>query len=742
MKIPKLFQLLFFLLITTFSYAQTVTTVTNEKVGKLSSIIKKKDVLDITKLKISGTMNSEDFAYLGSMNNLEYLDLRDVILSSDKEKDHKEEFTKHNELTLPVLAHLKELWLPLLCNKFKPYKGNDLSIPTLEVLHIRRGCGILIYDQGKRTHLKKVDIIENDLTKLDLKHLENAPENLKQREISRYIGNSKTKNYYERRRHNINDKTGHYLNIDPQIYVDSLNVPTIDCLTENCLPLEKISPNYIFVGSGNLVILNTWDDKYNINDIVNIDSITPFAFAGSDITSIKIPEKIKHIPNYSFQNCNKLEKVILNKSLISIGENAFYKCAIKDIEIPLSVKELYFSAFESCPIERIVFLSSNPPYINDTRSLGNLGWNSTYKMIVPKDAFTAYHSQNLWNEMNIVQKNAQSSFNITVETPGSILSSLPLKNLSSVESLTITGFLYETDLDIIKKCKALKYLDLSHTYITYSPEFIKKQQADTEALNFLFGLLGKGLDNEYRDKNISTNEYQANKALTYILQSATEFKEPEKNCCIPYNAFEGMLLLETVKLPLRAACIYREAFKNCISLKNVEFPPYLKTIVFSAFEGCVSLKRVILPQSIETIGEMAFGQCISLEQIELPKNLKKLGDKTFINCIGLQNIIFPEGLVEIPHGCISGCFRMNKIVMPKSVTKIGSWNDRYINSTLPNGEYIQKAPTIADFYFKSSTPPTIKEGDFIRYGGKVHIPKGSITAYYNVMGDKVEYIEE
>lgn len=230
MKIPKLFQLLFFLLTTTFSYAQTITTVTNEKVGKLSSVIKKKDVLNITKLKISGTMNSEDFAYLGSMNNLEYLDIRDITLSSDKEKDHKAKFTEYNELTLPVLTHLKELWLPLLCNEFKPYNGNDLSIPTLEVLHIRQGCGILIYDQGKRTHLKKVDIIENDLTKLDLKHLENAPGNLKQRKISRYIGNSKTKNYYKRIRHNINDKTGHYLNIDPQIYVDSLYVPTIDCL--------------------------------------------------------------------------------------------------------------------------------------------------------------------------------------------------------------------------------------------------------------------------------------------------------------------------------------------------------------------------------------------------------------------------------------------------------------------------------------------------------------------------------
>lgn len=743
MKIPKLFQLLFFLLTTTFSYAQTITTVTNEKVGKLSSVIKKKDVLDITKLKISGTMNSEDFAYLGSMNNLEYLDLRDAILSSDKEKDHKEEFTKHNELTLPVLTHLKELWLPLSCTGFYPYKSNIPNIPVLEVLYIRRGCEIKMYsDNREEIHLKKVNILENDLTKFNLDVFKDAPQNIRQRELDRLIGQDRrTSNYYERR--NLYNEKGEYVhNINQKIFVDSLVVPTADYLIKDCLPLKEISPNYIFINEDKLAILNTWDDKYNINDIANIDSITPFAFASSNITSIKIPEKIKYIPNYCFLNCNKLEKVILNKSIISIGENAFYKCAIKDIEIPQSVKELYFSAFESCPIERIVFLSSNPPYINDTRSLDNLGWNSTYKMIVPKDAFTAYHSQNLWNEMNIVQKDAQSSFNITVETPGSILSSLPLKNLSSVESLTITGFLYETDLDIIKKCKALKYLDLSHTYITYSPEFIKKQQADTEALNFLFGLLGKGLDNEYRDQKISTNEYQANKALTYILQSATEFKEPEKNCCIPYNAFEGMLLLETVKLPLRAACIYREAFKNCINLKTVEFPPYLKTIVFSAFEGCVSLKKVILPQSIETIGEMAFGQCISLEQIELPKNLKKLGDKTFINCIRLQNIIFPEGLVEIPHGCISGCFRMNKIVMPKSVTKIGSWNDRYINSTLPNGEYIQKAPTIADFYFKSSTPPTIKEGDFIRYGGKVHIPKGSITAYYNVMGDKVEYIEE
>ncbi|RGO88228.1 hypothetical protein DXA83_24825 [Bacteroides thetaiotaomicron] len=46
-----------------------------------------------------------------------------------------------------------------------------------------------------------------------------------------------------------------------------------------------------------------WNDKYNINDIANIDSIAPFAFASSNVTSIKIPERIKHLPNYCFLNC-------------------------------------------------------------------------------------------------------------------------------------------------------------------------------------------------------------------------------------------------------------------------------------------------------------------------------------------------------------------------------------------------------------------------------------------------------
>ena len=696
---------------------EDLKSVFNPKAGKLSSIIDKKEITQITKLKISGEISSKDIKYIGKMPNITLLDLSEAT-------GNFEEF--------PLMPNLSELYLPkalLLKSWVEKSIGECTNIEVLSV------CINEAKSAGYRRHytynyfsnlpkLRKV-IVSNVLSTGVREH---GGFNETQ-EIDTLV--------FQTSKHD-------YVGFEPKVVIDENG--------KSILQKNDVNDKNRFCGINILRDLGGSEKRNEHNEkkitLPNVEIVGQDFFRDSFIEKITFSPYIKEIKTGAFDNCQLLSEIEFQSGteLLHIKNCAFRDCKkLKTIRFNNKI-DIEQSAFSGCSLDTVVFINDienlhyqsfhyikyvefrNIPKKID-KDFAEFGYNI---VAVPKGSRNQFINLGLSSD-KIIEMGEKEKINITVEKPGSILSSLSLKNLSSVESLTITGFLYETDLDIIKQCRALKYLDLSHTYITYSPEFLKKQQADTEALNFLFGLLGKGLDNEHEDQKISTNEYQANKALTYLLQSATEFKEPEKNCCIPYNAFEGMPLLETVKLPLRAACIYREAFKNCINLKTVEFPPYLKTIVFSAFEGCTSLKRVILPQSIETIGEMAFGQCISLEQIELPKNLKKLGDKTFINCIRLQNIIFPEGLVEIPHGCISGCFRMNKIVMPKSVTKICSWNDRRQHNTYP---------VTADFYFKSSTPPTIKEGDFIRYGGKVHIPKGSITAYYNVMGDKVEYIEE
>ena len=112
----------------------------------------------------------------------------------------------------------------------------------------------------------------------------------------------------------------------------------------------------------------------------------------------------------------------------------------------------------------------------------------------------------------------------------------------------------------------------------------------------------------------------------------------------------------------------------------------------------------------------------------------------FHECINLEEISFPEGLTDI---CIRGCYKLNKIFVPSTAVKMNLSN-RSINSRLPDGESIQEKSVPADIYFKSSTPPFPLDSGFriVSKNDRIHIPKGSITAYYNVLGDMVEYIEE
>lgn len=54
---------------------EDLKSVFNPKAGKLSSIIDKKEITQITKLKISGEISSKDIKYIGKMPNITLLDL-------------------------------------------------------------------------------------------------------------------------------------------------------------------------------------------------------------------------------------------------------------------------------------------------------------------------------------------------------------------------------------------------------------------------------------------------------------------------------------------------------------------------------------------------------------------------------------------------------------------------------------------------------------------------------------------
>lgn len=93
--------------------------------------------------------------------------------------------------------------------------------------------------------------------------------------------------------------------------------------------------------------------KYYIKTEAKTAEVRPNQYSGD----IVIPDVVEYegvlcnvtsIGEKAFYNCQNLESVIIGNNVISIGMNAFARCNIKSIDIPMSVKGVDAGAFEMC----------------------------------------------------------------------------------------------------------------------------------------------------------------------------------------------------------------------------------------------------------------------------------------------------------------------------------------------------------------------------------------------------------
>ena len=80
-------------------------------------------------------------------------------------------------------------------------------------------------------------------------------------------------------------------------------------------------------------------------DLNNVEIIADKAFCFSELNSINIADKVIHLGNKAFYNCENLRQVNLGHSLTSIGSGAFYNCDIRSIQIPNSLMVIGSLAF-------------------------------------------------------------------------------------------------------------------------------------------------------------------------------------------------------------------------------------------------------------------------------------------------------------------------------------------------------------------------------------------------------------
>ena len=127
-----------------------------------------------------------------------------------------------------------------------------------------------------------------------------------------------------------------------------------------CINLEKINmpKNLKEIGSG---VFFQCSNLKEINLPDGLETIDISAFSNCKrLEKIELPDSITHLHSRVFQNCVRLKEVKLSNNLQCIDSGCFYRCLeLEEIAIPDSVKEIGSFAFEDCVKLKHIKLSKN-----------------------------------------------------------------------------------------------------------------------------------------------------------------------------------------------------------------------------------------------------------------------------------------------------------------------------------------------------------------------------------------------
>lgn len=692
----KLLFILSFLVAST-SYAQEVIgdslRIADTKAGKVASILKKNGN-GIKKVCITGQINAKDLQALATVPGLTTLDLSGTMYKATTFNNHLSTAI----CELPYYNTLDILKLPK--GGFSGKTEYDLLEVRLQTIPrlISLRCNVMLSSKTA-SNSKSFNEVEFDLSN-----------------IEKY--DSAIKRWKEYNNHFFN-KTAEIL------YVVNGDFATANRYMNSTIMCDKSKRHVVLNGRWD----NSIDEKW-------LSLVTEFGRDASidyyRNSHLSFP-KVTSIPSslIGYQIREKIKTIDL-PSVIVFDVSTLYGTGIKNITLPTSLEALTISQDSYVEnIDTIRLLGSIPPQLTYPVDPSK---KQKVVFVVPDGAKKKYKNAPSWKGVIVQEVNGggatidpSKSYNIKVEKPGTILSYLPVDKLNEIEAITVTGLLYETDLEVLSDCKNLISVDLSNTYICFSPEALKEKKANAEMWAGFAKAMGAVADMKYNDFDMSTSDYVYSKLFTKLLEEGSNTKESDIKCVMPEGAFKDCLNLESIKFPTRCSVIEDKVCYGCSELKEVVLPPYLQEINTGAFAYCRSLKGIKIPKTLTYIGwrtsyndPCAFGN-------------------SGIEVLDLSECSFKNGKWNCD---LIGCKELKEVHFPKNITFVDDLSTNkgahYYFSDTEVHFYHSMSLSNTYLHFRQATPPNL----YNPTGTTFYIPKGATTAYYAKFGNNNKYIEE
>ncbi|MDE6967888.1 MAG: leucine-rich repeat protein [Clostridia bacterium] len=362
---------------------------------------------------------------------------------------------------------------------------------------------------------------------------------------------------------------------------------------------------------GKFAILTKFEGKENETTIVvasEYENLPVTAVANGalkdqkNISSVVLPKSVLTIGENAFADCSKLTSIDLGTNLKFIGNGAFKNVtAIKEIKVPNTLETIGMSAFRGCAILEKINLPEG------LKSIGDYAFMDCTKI----------------NEVVIPS--------------------------------TIKAIGRQTFYD----CIGLKKITLLENLETIGEEAFRGSALDTEiVIPNSVTEIGEGafrnctsLKNVTIPENVNSIEKALFKDCTKLDRITIQSNKITK---ISDSAFEGCLKLNIVIMPDSVteigakafeACDLSGIYKNDVLVEFMHFSSNLEIIGESAFAN-TNFKTLALPSKVIEIGAFAFSRCENLVEIELPHRLASIKDGAFRMSSNLETIKYRGEMQE------------------------------------------------------------------------------------------------
>ena len=450
--------------------------------------------------------------------------------------------------------------------------------------------------------------------------------------------------------------------VNDRYYVDGIGFKAFNgcsglaTVTFNSRNASKAIGDYAFAGTkiSTLTIPET------------VETIGNHAFDGcKSLTSIAIPTSVKTIGNYAFNSCTALTNANLEAGLKTIGDYAFSDCtALTGIDIPGSVKTIGEYAFYGASVLNNISLNDGIESIgnhafHNCRSLTGIAIPASVKTIgnYAFNSCTALTNANLEAGLMTIGNYAFNDCTALtgIDIPGSVKTigeyafygASVLNNISlndGIESIGKYAFYNCTSLTGIATPASVKTIGDYAFYNTPLNEIT----------------LNEGLET-IGEKCFSASGYRIVKPV-YIPSTLTSVGE---------DAFSN-LKCEYVNISdLAAWCNIDFANENSNPLSQCG----------SLRLNNEEVKELIIPEGVTAVKQYAFYNCESAKTLIIPNSLTQLANNAFMNCKNITNLTIGTSLEECSGDNFAGC-RFEKLTISDGFGNLkltGSWDNLSIH---------------------------------------------------------------